>query len=316
MENSANLPKCLLLPIDGSDESLRPIEFVSRLYPGAHDVNLILCYFMPPPPPALSGIYAESAGLVRKRREFLESRAKDTRRIFDRAKNLLLKAGFSEELIHEHIQQKEMTVARHACLLADTKKVDAILVQKRISSSLEGFLRGTSPSTLLQHCLSSPIWFTEGEVDAGSAAICIFNEDTSLRIADHAAFMLAGTRTDITLLHASRSVQRPVSCGRSDKPGELSRWAATPAGREIMPYLTKAADIVMDYGVEESRIQITVIPSKGDAASEILAWCRETGTAIIGLGHSQPEGIWSFLRTSVTRKILDEFRNMAVWVTQ
>ena len=28
---------------------------------------------------------------------------------------------------------------------------------------------------------------------------------------------------------------------------------------------------------------------------EILSWCASNGVGIIGLGHSQPEGVWSFV---------------------
>ena len=99
------LPKCLLLPIDGTHESLRPVEFISRLYPPS-EVNLILCYFSAPLPPAYSGAVAQSPELLGKKREFLEERQQDTRRIFDHAREVLLKAGFSEELIQESTQQR------------------------------------------------------------------------------------------------------------------------------------------------------------------------------------------------------------------
>ncbi len=311
-----SLPKCLLLPIDGSRESLRPIEFVGRLYPGLHDVNLILGYFVPPLPPVYSSMFAESAEMMKKRREHLESREKDTRRIFAQAKDVLLRAGFAPELIQEHIEQREMSVAKQACLLADMKKVDAILVQQTVTSSLEGFLRGTSPSALLQHCLTSPIWFTEGTVDVGNAAICIFNEEASLRIADHAGFMLSDTRTAITLLHASRSCGAPVFSGLAQKSRDLAAWAASPEGKEAMPYLTRASEIVRDQGIGDDRVRIAIIPGRGDIVGEILSWCGKNGVGIVGLGHSQPEGIWSFLRTSVTKKVLSSFKDMSVWVMQ
>jgi hypothetical protein len=309
-------PKCLLLPIDGTEKSLRPVEFIRRLYPAEKDLTLVLSYFVPPLPPVYSGVAAESSDLIKKKSEILQKRSEDTRRIFENAKKALLSAGFSEGMIQEHVEQKEMTVAKHACLLADIRKVDAILVQKMISSGLEGFLKGNSPSVLLQHCLASPIWFTEGEIDTRSAAICIVNEEASLRIADHASYMLSGTPAAINLLHAAKSLSHPVVCSLKDAPVKLSGWSISPAGSEVMPYLMKSAEIVRENGVEEDRIRVALIPRKGDTAQESLAWCRANGIGIIGLGHSKPEGIWSFLKTSVTREILADFRNMAVWVVQ
>ena len=53
-----------------------------------------------------------------------------------------------------------------------------------------------------------------------------------------------------------------------------------------------------------------------DNPNEIPAiWCFFS-IGIVVLGHSSPEGVWSFLKTSVTKKILDEFQDMAIWVNQ
>ena len=89
------LTKCILLPIDGTDESLRPVTFISRLYPTS-EVSLILCYFSPPLPPAYSGAVAQSPELSKKRDEFFQARQQDVRRLFSHARQVLLKAGFAE----------------------------------------------------------------------------------------------------------------------------------------------------------------------------------------------------------------------------
>jgi nucleotide-binding universal stress UspA family protein len=310
------LPKCLLLPIDGTSESLRPIKFISRLYP-VSEVSLILCYFTALPAKFHSGFEAGRPGAPDKKREFAGDSQQDARRIFGEAKKVLLKAGFSEELIQEHIGQRQMSASKQACVLADVRKVDAVVVQKRVTSSLEGFLRGDPASALLHHCLTSPVWFTEGEIDPKRAAICIVDEDASLRIADHAGFMLSGSGAKITLLQAVRKLSVPISWRTSDplkrpEGGE----AGVPVSREKRAYLLKAAQILRDYEIDEGRIQITLIPDRGDIAGEILSWCASNGVGIVGLGHSEPVGTWSFLKTSVTRKILSDFKNMAVWVAQ
>ena len=97
---------------------------------------------------------------------------------------------------------------------------------------------------------------------------------------------------------------------------KLQHYADTPVRREKVSYLLKASEILIDYGFDVSRIRITLIPDRGDTAHEILSWCANNGIGIIGLGHSQPQGVWSFLKTSVTRKILVDFKNVAVWVAQ
>jgi len=307
--------KCILLPIDGTEDSLRSVAFITRLYP-ISEVSLILCYFCAPAPLTYAGEVVVTPELLRKKREFYLARQQTVRRVFDHAKDVLLKEGFSEELMQEHVEQRQMSVAKQACVLADMKKVDAILVQKRVTSSLEGFIRGDPSSALLNHCLRSPVWFTEGEIDPKSAVICVVNEYASLSIADHAGYMLANTGAAITLLHAAKGLSHPLSSLPSEAMKKMADYADTPERRDNISYLLEASTILTAYGFDEKDVRITLIPDRGHTADEILSWCASNGIGIIGLGHSQPEGIWSFLKTSVTRKILSDFKNMAVWVVQ
>jgi hypothetical protein len=49
---------------------------------------------------------------VKKKREFLHAREQDTRHISHHARQVLLQEGFAEELIHEHVEEKAMSVAK------------------------------------------------------------------------------------------------------------------------------------------------------------------------------------------------------------
>ena len=91
------LPKCLLFPIDGTEEALRPVEFLRRLYPDSNQVGVILCYFAPALPPA----YREQRGSpeqLKKKQEFMKSREQATRLAFEQARKALTRVGFQGDL--------------------------------------------------------------------------------------------------------------------------------------------------------------------------------------------------------------------------
>jgi nucleotide-binding universal stress UspA family protein len=311
----ASLSKCLLLPLDGTEEALRPVEFLGRLYPDRSRISIVISYFPPPLPPAYQGKLA-ARELIRKRQQLIESRTEKTRSVLEQAKKAFIREGFLSHTIEEHVQERQTGKAREACLLADRKKVDAVLVQKRFVGTLEGFLTNDPSHGLLDHCLRSPVWLTEGTIDVSHAAVCITDESASLRAADHAAFMLSGTGVRVTLLHVARTIQyratAPVSCITA----ELEAWLMTPEGRELKPFLTKAQQIVQQEGIEDAKVRITVLPGHGKVASEILAYCHDEGIGIVVLGHSPPTGIKGFFQGSVTKKILADLKNMALWVNQ
>ena len=309
------LSKCLLLPLDGTEEALKQVEFLGRLYPDPSLLSIVLSYFPPPLPPAYQG-KLDSPELKKKRQQLMESRAQKTRSVLDQAKKVLTGKGFLSHTIEEHVQERQAGKAREACLLADRKKVDAVLVQKRFIGTLEGFLASDPTHGLLEHCMVSPVWLTDGTIDVSRAAVCISNEDTSLRAADHAAFMVSGTDLKVTLLHAARTIPQRATAPVSFITAELEKWLMSPEGRELKPFLDRSREMMQQEGIADERVQITVLPSDGKAAPEILNYCREEGIGIVVLGHSPPKGITGFFKGSVTKKILADLKNMTVWITQ
>jgi len=309
------LSKCLLLPIDGTKEALGSVEFLARLYTDRTQVSLILSYFAPPLPPAYQGKPA-SPQSAKKRQEILQSRDNNIRSALDQAKKILGAAGFPSRNIQEHIQERQGSNAKDACLLADRKKVDAVLVQKRVTSALEGFLRDDSTHSLLNQCTTNPVWVMDGTVDPSHAAICVTDESASLRAADHAAFMLSGTGARVTLLHASRNAHQRASSTASLIRADLEKWLMIPDGRRMKPYFMECQGILNREGISDERIEITVLPSHGNVASEILSHCREAGIGIVVLGHSRPKGLRELLKGSVTKKTVEDLKDMAVWVSQ
>jgi nucleotide-binding universal stress UspA family protein len=307
--------KCLLLAIDESAECLRPLTFLTRLYPAFEDINLILCYFYPP----LAPVYQEeplTAAMAVKKEQLLEAQQNTARTVLTRARQALLTAGFAPERIQEHVQERSVSVAQHTCSLALIRKVDAVLVQKLITSKFEGFLKGDPTPGLLNQCRVSPIWFLDGRIDPSRAAICLHHEAASLRAVEHAAEMLAGTSTRIDLLHCDKARQQPLVMPLCQNGSELQGWRQTTSGAAIRPFLEKACQILTQQGINKDRVSLVVLPGKHAVAEQILEHSNDQHIGILVLGHSEPEGIWGFFEDSVTKTVLAKFKNMAIWVVQ
>ncbi|NLI83353.1 MAG: universal stress protein [Deltaproteobacteria bacterium] len=309
------LNKCFLLPIDGTTESLKPVEFLKKLYSSLTHLRIIVCYFLPPLPP----IYrekADSPAMAKKRIEVLGKRERETRSVIDQARALLLKAGLPEDAFAEHIQEKASSLPKDICMVAGFKKADALVMQKQTQITLESLFRDDPTHALLQHCAACPVWLIEGNAHTSRAAICILNEDTSLRAVDHAGFMLAETSTEILLLHATRGITKPVTVPASRAEQDAADWLETEEGRILKPYLVQARQILEKEGIAPERVHMELIPSRGNVALEIIQHCRKKNIGIVVIGHSNPTGKWSFLKSSITKKALAEFTDMAVWVSQ
>ncbi|SHE67313.1 Nucleotide-binding universal stress protein, UspA family [Desulfacinum infernum DSM 9756] len=308
------LPKAFLLPIDDSEDSLRPIRFLTSLYPERSHISLTLHYLMPPLPPVYKEKDRTEAQIAQKK-AFVQAREEAARKACQRAKKVLVESGFSEEVIHEFVQEKELSVAHHACRLADIKRVDAVVIQKQTSSRLEGFLKGDHTSALLHHCLVSPIWFVDDETDPSKAVVCLADNDPSLRALDHALFMLEETPTLIEIVHFSRKASRPLVSALDPLDPDLAQWLRT-SGTGYGPFFAKARETALASGVAPERVHISVQPSRGKLPNEILSYANRAGAGIVVLGHGGSGGTWGFLKSSITKRILTDFRHQAVWVNQ
>ncbi len=305
--------KSILIPIDDSDDALQPIDFLVQLYPQREHINLLLSYLMPPLAPVYRQKPATEA-MAEQKRARLRDRNEKCRQTLRKARKILIQKGFPEDFIQEHIQEKELSVAHHACRLADIRKVDAVLVQKRFGSRLEAFLQGDISSALLNHCLISPVWFVPGNANSAKAFVGLDDHQAALRAVDHAAFMLAETPTHLELGHFTRHIDR----SQRFRPDQIEHHARDwpPRLRAFADLFREALEMVREAGIDDERIRLSLVRSRGKPAVEISEYCRKNHIGIVVLGHKGSTGTWSFLKNSVTRKLLTDAQNLAIWVNQ
>ena len=189
------------------------------------------------------------------------------------------------------------------------------MIQKQTSSRLESFLKGDHVSALLHHCLISPIWFVDEDVRTDKALVCLADNQASLRALDHALFMLEEASTEILVVHFSKDApsERSVSAAslETDPEGWLPREASG-----MRSFLFSALELVRTSGVAPERVRFVIRPFKKKLPVEILDYSRSVGAGILVLGHGGSGGTWGFLKKSVTKQILLDFRAQAVWVNQ
>ncbi|HAA01791.1 MAG TPA: hypothetical protein DCE18_00295 [Syntrophobacteraceae bacterium] len=310
------LVRRFLLTVDGSPECLFPLRFLAMLYHDLKQVHILLCCFYSP----LAPVYQErdlSSSMVEQREERIEARQDVVQGILDKARQAVIDAGMDAENIRLHTQERSVSVAQHACSLAGISRVDCVLVQKTTMGNLHGFLGGNPIPTHLRHCLAKPVWFLEGgHIDTSRAAIGMYQEDASLRAVSHAASMLAGCNTLIDLIHCDPHIDWSISSAIAEPSAPLLAWEKSPHGSALVPYLRQARQILAERGIPEKDVRVVVLPSRGDVARSIREYCHQAHVGIMVLGHSKPDGIWGFMKNSVTRAILAESRNLAVWVVQ
>jgi nucleotide-binding universal stress UspA family protein len=235
-------------------------------------------------------------------------------KILSKAKDLLLKKGFKEDLVQTVARKKDQGIAQDICNWVESKRADAVLMTTRGRSKLEAFFMGEVASKLLEYCRVCPVWIVEGAVTSNRVLIAIDNSENALRAVDHAGFMLSGTDNPVTLFHTMRHLRRFVPQEVLDEAPELEELWKTKAGQEIEPFMKKAKEVLLQAGLNESQINTKVVDGSRSPASDILDEARSNGYGTIVMGRRGITGVKEFFMGSVSSKVLRSSTGMATWI--
>ena len=310
----ADLTKMLVIPVDGSENALKSLDYLHLIYGNRHNLELTLKYVLPSLPPLLTDNRFMDREAATKVKTIENKSIRMAKKILAQAKNFLIDKGFDGERVQTVYKKKESGIAQDICQWAESKRADAVLVASRGRSRLEAFFMGEVSSKLLEYCRVCPVWIVQGQVKSKQVLIAIDSSENALRAVDHAGFMLSGTDCPVMLFHTMRHLRRFVPQEVLDEAPELEQLWKTKAGQEIEPFMTKAEQMLVKAGVNESQISKKIVDGSRSAASDILEEARKSQYGTIVMGRRGISGVQEFFMGSVSSKVLQNSTGMAVWI--
>jgi len=310
----ADLTKMLVIPVDGSENALKSLDYLHLIYGNRHNLELTLKYVLPSLPPLLTDNRFMDREAATKVKTIENKSIRMAKKILAQAKNFLIDKGFDGERVQTVYKKKESGIAQDICQWAESKRADAVLVASRGRSRLEAFFMGEVSSKLLEYCRVCPVWIVQGQVKSKQVLIAIDSSENALRAVDHAGFMLSGTDCPVMLFHTMRHLRRFVPQEVLDEAPELEQLWKTKAGQEIEPFMTKAEEMLVKAGVSESQISKKIVDGSRSAASDILEEARKSQYGTIVMGRRGISGVQEFFMGSVSSKVLQNSTGMAVWI--
>jgi nucleotide-binding universal stress UspA family protein len=189
------------------------------------------------------------------------------------------------------------------------------MISTRGRTRLQSFFMGEVSRRVLEYCPATPTWLLEPVVRKRGVLISVDSSENSLRAVDHAGFMLAGTDCPVTLFHASRQLRSFVPTEIVQDASELEDFWKDSEAQQVTPYIEKAKEKLRRHGLAEDQIAVKLVGSSGGNISEdIRKAANDYDCGTIVLGRRGLTGIKELVMGSVTRKILESFSGMAVWI--
>ena len=309
-----DLTKMVVLPVDGSENALRSLDYLHLMYGNKHNLEVTLKYVLPSLPPVLADNRYMDRETATKLKIIENKSIRMAEKILTQAKTFLIEKGFDSERVQTVYKKKESGIAQDICKWVESKRADAVVISSRGRSRLEAFFMGEVSSKLLEYCRVCPVWIVQGQVKSKRVLIAIDSSENALRAVDHAGFMLSGTDCPVMIFHTMRHLRRFVPQEVLNEAPELEELWKTKAGQEIEPFMTKAEEMLVKAGVSESQISKKIIDGSRSAASDILQEARNNQYGTIVMGRRGISGVQEFFMGSVSSKVLQNSTGMAVWI--
>ncbi|MFC1577766.1 universal stress protein [Thermodesulfobacteriota bacterium] len=307
-----DIQKMIVVPVDGSENALKSLDYIKLLFGLEHSIKTTLFYVMPRLPPILVEGIKKSKETIQTLHDIESRNTEMAQRLLKAAKDRLVDMGFTKDTVEAVFRKVEVGIARDIVHWSEKKKADAVFITTRGRSRLETFFMGEIAAKVLEYCRVCPVWMLKGSIKNKHVLIAVDNSKNAMRAVDHAGFMLSGTDVNLTIFHSKRDVQRFVSYAVLNEFPEVQKFWRHKAGEIIAPFMQKAKDKLLSAGLKEDRIAVKVVDGSRQPATDILEEAQNSNAGTIFLGLRGYSAVEDYKMGSITRKVLNQAGDMAV----
>ena len=306
--------KMFVIPVDGSENALKPMNYLDLVFGPKHNLKVTLLYVLPRLPPILVEESRKSDETLQQLNDLEARNAELAERLLAAGKKRLVAMGFTEKTIDAVFKKIEVGIARDIVNWSEKKRADAVIISTRGRSKLAAFFLGETANKVLEYSEICPVWMIKGKVREKHTILAIDNSKNALRAVSHAGFMLFGTNVSVTIFHSKRNLKHFLPAELADEFPELQKFWQRKAGKVILPFIQKAKDMLLEAGLKEGQITTKLVDGSRSAASDILEEMKRSKAGSLFIGLHGYSSVKDFTMGGVTRKVLNHAADMAVCI--
>jgi hypothetical protein len=109
------IQKMIVVPLDGSDNSLEALNYTNRIFGSDHNLTVTLFHALPNLPSFLIEEGKKDIKTAQRLRDLEKKHVVLAGRLLASAKNKLIKMGFAEQTVEAFYQERHVGIARDIC---------------------------------------------------------------------------------------------------------------------------------------------------------------------------------------------------------
>jgi len=294
------MQKELLLAISDDRAASYNLRFLREVFSNFCDLKLTLFYVTP-----------RKASWVMDKKHFvprdegfddfvMHTKTKGEKSLVDAKQWCIDTVGCSGENIRTKVVHSKKGTVRE--LIDEARKgiYDAVLLGRRASSWFEELFANSVSHTMILSNIDFPIWVCKRPPDnpRHDVLLSMDGSDASLRMVDHAAYMLAEEeKHTFTLFHVSQSSYDPAAANR---------------------IFAEGLAILKEHNISEDRVELKMVKGSNPVKA-ILKEAQDGRYSAVGVGKRGADAdgdARGAFPSSVTVNLLRQMEHTALWISK
>lgn len=306
-------PKKILLPLDCSERSLGTVRYITKIKP-FQQMEVVLFHVHAGSPESYFdlGMDPRSSGTVAYVRAWEIEQKKNATAYMEKAKRILLQAGFPSDAVAVKIRKRRHGIARD--IIKEAREgYDAVVARRRGLGALRGIVLGSVANKLLEKLDFLPFLLVGRTVVGKKILLGFDGSPGAVQAVRFVGSILGGTDYEICLIHVIRGgLDARLDHRRFSLPREFIENAET----DMASSLEEAAKVLMQSGFDENKISTKIVTGATSRAAAIVKEARNENYDPIVLGRRGRSQVRTFFIGRVTNKVVHLARERTVWVVR
>jgi len=305
------LKEKILVAVDASDRCMETIRHITQRDP-FQEKHLVLYHVFITLPDFYWDIEMEpqSRGAVAHVRAWETKRKKTINQFMERARQMLLDAGFPKEAVTVKIKQSEKGIAGDIVEEAKDGYLAVIISRSGEGELPEPFL-GSNASKVIHKLHFVPVFIAGKRLPGKNILVAMDRSEGAMRAVDFVGDLMGGYDFKVTLLHVIREGEQ-LKSGPSYKP--LPKEEMQTEEQKMRAVFDEAKRRLIDYGFKSDEVTSKVITGASSRAGAIVQEAEQGGYSPIVIGRRGLSKLQEFFMGSVSNKVIQLGIEQAVWV--
>ncbi len=304
--------KKLLVAVDGSEYALEAVRYISKIAP-FKKTRVVLFHVYEKLPKVYKDLERETQFDHRMAREIdaLKMRQEAAlQEYMQRAKQILLDAGFSPDATGEKTCVEEKGIARDIVSEAQSDYSGVVIGRKGISD-YEGLVLGSISTKLIEKIDSVPLLVIGKGAKPGKILLALDGSEGAMQAVDYVGKTVGGPDFELALIHVIRG-------GEASKSGYhlivLTDEYIEEAKEKINANFEEAKSRLIELGFKPNQISTKIITGVYSRAVAIFEEAKEGDYGTIVLGRRGLSKVREFFMGRVSNKLIQLAKGQGVWV--